>query len=96
MSLTNKASFWRAHESYYSLPDEDDFDTCQDCIDGKIPNPDYDERDPIELREPEICDCEECNGTGQINVSAIARRDYEDAKEAKADYDFECQRDERN
>jgi hypothetical protein len=97
MSLTNQAAFDRAHEAYYRLPEGDDFDTCQDCEKGKIPNPDYDptETDPA-MKEDELCDCDECDGTGEINLSAIARREYQDAKEAKADYDFECQRDERN
>lgn len=93
----NDANFWRAHEAYYNVPDEDDFDTCQECEDGKILNPDYDPSETREgMMEDQFCDCEECNGTGEINTTALKRRHYQDAKEAKADYDFECQRDERN
>ena len=88
----------RAEAAYHRHPDEDadDIDTCQACDEGKIPNPDHDPNEPDpDLMEDEFCDCEECDGTGEINLSAIARKKYQDDKEDAADRRFEQQRDEK-
>lgn len=78
----------RAEAAYHRHPDEDadDIDTCHVCDNGKVSNPDYDpnEKDPA-LMEDEFCDCEECDGTGEVNLSAIARKRYHDGKEDAAD-----------
>ena len=88
----------RAEAAYLRHPDEDgdEMDTCQNCEGGKVPSPDYDpnEQDPA-MMEDEFCDCEECNGTGEINLSAIARKKYAEDKEYYAECRFEQQRDER-
>jgi hypothetical protein len=92
----NDSNFWRAHEAYYNVPDEDDFDTCQECENGKVPNPDY---DPGETRdgmmEDQFCDCDNCKGTGEVNTSARDREDYEERRQDAADDRAEAERDER-
>ena len=72
--IPNEQSFWRAHEQYYALPEEDDFTTCQVCIDGLINNPDFDpdEADP-DLIESEMIKCGACDGDGIVNVSGLDR-----------------------
>jgi len=96
MSITNSAAFNRAHDDYYRVPDDDDYDTCQDCSDGKIPNPDFDPGETSAgMMEDEFCECEECHGTGQINVSAVRRGKARAAKEYADECRFEQQRDEK-
>ncbi len=70
----NDRAFWRAHDQYYALPDEDEFDTCQVCIDGMVNNPDFDpnEANP-EWMEPQTINCDACDGEGMVNVSELDR-----------------------
>jgi hypothetical protein len=88
----------RAEAAYLRHPDEDadEMDTCQSCEKGKVPNPDYDpsEQDP-KMMEDKFHDCEECYGSGEINLTAIKRREHQDAKDYADECKFQQQRDKR-
>lgn len=95
--MSSSRQWARAEAAYHRHPDEDadDMDTCQECDEGKVPNPDYDPNEPDPaMMEDQFTDCEECNGTGEVNLSAIARKRYQDDKEDAADRRAEADREE--
>jgi hypothetical protein len=79
MSATNTASFWRAHEDYYRIPDDRDYDEyqCEDCLGTGSTDPDED--------TGRVTKCSSCGGTGHLTDDQIDAK-IEDARE----YAEEC------
>ena len=83
----NDARFWRAHDEYYSPP-EDDCEECEEC--GGTGEAEHDCGDDVCCCEdPEPVPCEECEGYGTISRRERRQRFLDE----KADYEYQCWKD---
>jgi hypothetical protein len=84
----NNSNFWRAHEAYYRLPEDRDYEEyqCEDCCGSGSEEPDED--------TGLVMKCSSCKGTGHLTDDQIEAK-QQDAREYAEECKFEAQRDER-
>lgn len=82
----NDRNFWRAHDQYYSPPEEEEDDDCEDCEGcGFIKENEEDDEENAEF-------CKTCDGHGKIS-RAQKRRDY---LEEKGERDYQAYKDRKS